>query len=79
MRARMDTMMVPCWLRVNLPLTVKFSRAAHASYPVACRPLWTVEPIPGGDVVKDASGQALAYCYARETKADADNAKVLTS
>ena len=28
--------------------------------------------------MKDASGQALAYCYARETKADADNANVLT-
>jgi hypothetical protein len=29
-------------------------------------------------VVKDATGQALAYIYARETKADADIAHVLT-
>jgi hypothetical protein len=28
--------------------------------------------------VKDANGQALAYVYGRETKADADIAKVLT-
>jgi hypothetical protein len=28
--------------------------------------------------VRDATGQALAYVYARETKAQADTAKVLT-
>jgi hypothetical protein len=28
--------------------------------------------------VKDANGQSLAYVYARDTKADADIAKVLT-
>ncbi len=39
---------------------------------------WTVEQIPGGYKVVDATGQALAYCYARETKAQADIAKVLT-
>ena len=39
---------------------------------------WTVEQIPGGYKVLDASGQALAYVYARETKAEADIAKVLT-
>ena len=42
------------------------------------KPPWTAERIPGGFVVKDADGQSLAYVYARETKADADNAKVLT-
>jgi len=41
-------------------------------------PTWTVEQIPGGYKVLDASGQALAYVYARETKAEADIAKVLT-
>jgi hypothetical protein len=41
-------------------------------------PPWTAEQIPGGYVVKDATGQALAYCYAQETKAQADTAKVLT-
>jgi len=41
-------------------------------------PPWTVEQIPGGYKVKDANGQSLAYVYARETKADADIAKVLT-
>ena len=28
--------------------------------------------------MKDANGQSLAYFYARETRADADTAKVLT-
>ena len=28
--------------------------------------------------MKEATGQSLAYVYARETKADADTAKVLT-
>jgi hypothetical protein len=28
--------------------------------------------------VLDATGQSLAYCYGRETKADADTAHVLT-
>jgi len=41
-------------------------------------PPWTVEQIPGGFKVKDANGQSLAYVYGRETKADADIAKVLT-
>ena len=31
-------------------------------------PPWTVERIPGGYVVKDATGQALAYVSARESK-----------
>jgi len=39
---------------------------------------WTAEQIPGGFKVVDATGQALAYCYARETKAQADVAHVLT-
>ena len=42
------------------------------------RPPWTVEEIPGGFKVRDANGQSLAYCYGRETRADADIAKVLT-
>ena len=41
-------------------------------------PPWTVEQIPGGYKVRDATGQALAYVYGRETRADADIAKVLT-
>jgi hypothetical protein len=41
-------------------------------------PPWQVEQTPGGFKVLDASGQALAYVYARETKAEADIAKVLT-
>ena len=41
-------------------------------------PPWSVEQIPGGYKVLDACGQALAYVYARETKAEADIAKVLT-
>ena len=41
-------------------------------------PPWTVEQIPDGYKVKDANGQALAYVYARETRADASIANVLT-
>jgi hypothetical protein len=37
-----------------------------------------VEQIPGRLKVLDATGQALAYIYAREKKADAIIAKVLT-
>jgi hypothetical protein len=39
---------------------------------------WTTERIPGGYVVKDATGQSVAYVYARATKAEADKAKALT-
>ena len=41
-------------------------------------PPWTVEQIPGGYKVLDATGQSLAYVYGRETKAEADIAKMLT-
>jgi hypothetical protein len=41
-------------------------------------PPWTVEQIPGGFKVVDATGQSLAYVYGRETRADADIAKLLT-
>lgn len=41
-------------------------------------PPWTIEQIPGGYKVKDPNGQSLAYVYGRETRADADLAKVLT-
>jgi len=37
-----------------------------------------VEQIPGGYKVLDTNGQALAYVYGRETRADADTANVLT-
>jgi hypothetical protein len=39
---------------------------------------WTVEAIPGGFKVIDASKQSIAYVYGREKKADADIACVLT-
>jgi hypothetical protein len=37
-----------------------------------------VEKLPGGYVVSDANGQALAYVYSRATETDALQAKVLT-
>jgi hypothetical protein len=40
-------------------------------------PPWTVEQIASGYKVLDANGQSLAYVYGRETKADADIARVL--
>jgi hypothetical protein len=42
-------------------------------------PPWTVDKIPGGHVVRDANGQALAYVYSRENEAEARRAKVLTA
>jgi hypothetical protein len=41
-------------------------------------PPWQVEQTPGGFKVLDANGQALAYVYGRETREQADIAKVLT-
>jgi hypothetical protein len=32
---------------------------------------WRADKVPGGYVVRDATGQALAYLYGRETEADA--------
>ena len=40
---------------------------------------WHADPMPGGYVVTDANGQALAYLYSRENKAEARQAKVLTT
>jgi len=41
-------------------------------------PPWRADTIPGGYVVRDANGQALAYIYSRDNEADALQAKVLT-
>ena len=40
-------------------------------------PPWTVIQLPGGFKVIDASGQSLAYFYARENDNDAGTAGVL--
>jgi hypothetical protein len=40
---------------------------------------WHADPMPGGYVVRDANGQALAYLYSRENAAEARQAKVLTA
>jgi hypothetical protein len=37
------------------------------------------DKIPGGYVVRDASDQALVYLYARQSEAEAIQAKVLTA
>jgi hypothetical protein len=39
---------------------------------------WHAEPIPGGYVVRDANGQALAYLYSRDNPTEALQAKMLT-
>ena len=41
-------------------------------------PPWRADKIPGGYVVRDANGQALAYVYSRDSEAEARQAKVLT-
>jgi hypothetical protein len=42
-------------------------------------PPWRVDTIPGGYVVRDASGQALAFSYSRSSEAEARRANVLTA
>jgi hypothetical protein len=41
-------------------------------------PPWRADKIPGGYVVRDANGQALAYVYSRGSEVEALQAKVLT-
>jgi hypothetical protein len=41
-------------------------------------PQWPAEKLPGGYVIRDANGQAIAYVYCRATETDAMQAKVLT-
>jgi hypothetical protein len=41
-------------------------------------PPWRADKVPGGYVVRDATGQALAYLYSRENEAEARQARVLT-
>jgi hypothetical protein len=40
---------------------------------------WHAEKLLGGYVIRDASGQASAYVYSRDTEAEARKAKVLTA
>jgi hypothetical protein len=47
----------------------------HARFPAPCR----ADTVPGGYVVRDANGQALAYIYSRENEAEARQAKTLTA
>jgi hypothetical protein len=39
---------------------------------------WHADPIPGGYVVRDANGEALAYLYSRDNPTEALQAKMLT-
>jgi hypothetical protein len=36
---------------------------------------WRAEPMPGGYIVRDANGQALAYLYSRDNDAEARQAR----
>jgi hypothetical protein len=40
---------------------------------------WRADEMPGGYIVRDANGQALAYVYSRDNEAEARQAKVLTA
>ena len=40
---------------------------------------WRADRIPGGYVVRDANGQAIAHVYSRPTLVEAMQAKVLTA
>jgi K+/H+ antiporter YhaU regulatory subunit KhtT len=39
---------------------------------------WHADKMPGGYVVRDANGQAIAYVYSRDNDDEARQAKVLT-
>jgi hypothetical protein len=39
---------------------------------------WRADKLPGGYVVRDANGQALAYIYSRDNVTEALQAKMLT-
>jgi hypothetical protein len=62
-------------IKSDAPLSFPSDGKRHIN--LGCRagrlspPPWTVEQSPGGYKVKDANGQSLAYCYARDTKAAA--------
>jgi hypothetical protein len=58
----------------------KFWQQADSKRSITRRfpPPWKALQIADGYVVTDATGQSIAYVYARETKAHADTAKVLT-
>jgi hypothetical protein len=40
---------------------------------------WRADKLPGGYIVRDANGQAIAYLYSRQDEAEARQAKVLTA
>jgi hypothetical protein len=73
---RLGSSYVPCVKFEKLWKTADSERGVRMArrFP----PPWKVEQIPDGYKVIDVTGQALAYVYARETKAQADTAKVLT-
>jgi hypothetical protein len=52
--------------------------ARHGRITTPLPSAWRADPIPGGYVVRDANGQAIAYLYSRENEAEARQAKVLT-
>jgi hypothetical protein len=52
--------------------------AATAQSPRRFPAPWHADTIPGGYVVRDASGQSIAYVYSRETEAEARQTNVLT-
>jgi hypothetical protein len=49
-------------------------RQNHRRFPAH----WHADQMPGGYVVRDANGQALAYVYSRDNEDEARQAKVLT-
>jgi hypothetical protein len=55
-----------------------FGHGHLAELPRYFPPPWRADAIPGGYVVRDANGQALAYLYSRDNEAEARQAKVLT-
>jgi hypothetical protein len=49
----------------------------HQAVPAPISP-WRADKIPGGCLVRDANGQALAFVYSRDSDAEARQAKVFT-
>ena len=67
-----------CPIRVHRGIGIKVRSERTMVNTRRFPPPWSADKIPGGYVVRDANGQALAYIYSRDNEDEARQAKVLT-
>jgi hypothetical protein len=66
------------WRRCAAKYRCQRLNAAMAHPPRPFPSPWRADPRPGGKVVRDANGKALAHIYSRENEDEGRQAKVLT-